>query len=33
MVERDQFENGIGLAVYGAITKFQALASAGNASA
>jgi CubicO group peptidase (beta-lactamase class C family) len=32
MVERDQFENGVGLGVYGAITKFQALASAGNAS-
>jgi hypothetical protein len=32
MIERDQFENGIGLGVYGAITKFQALASAGNAS-
>ena len=27
MVERDQFENGIGFGVYGAITQFQALAS------
>ncbi|MEP6619807.1 MAG: serine hydrolase domain-containing protein [bacterium] len=28
MVEREQFQNGIGFGVYGAITKFQALASA-----
>jgi len=28
IVERDQFDNGIGFAVYGAITQFHALASA-----
>jgi CubicO group peptidase (beta-lactamase class C family) len=29
MVEREQYEKGIGFGVYGAITRFQALASAG----
>jgi hypothetical protein len=28
IVERDQFERGIGFGVYSAITRFQALASA-----
>ena len=31
MVERHQFEHGIGFGVYGAITQFQALASASQA--
>ena len=31
MVERDQFAQGIGFGVYGAITQFQALASASQA--
>ena len=30
MVERDQFNQGIGFGVYSAITRFQALASADN---
>src|SRR5258705_8391621 len=30
MVELDQFNQGIGFGVYGAITQFQALASANN---
>ena len=32
MVEREQYENGIGFGVYGAITRFHALASAGTAN-
>ncbi|MEP7002458.1 MAG: serine hydrolase domain-containing protein [bacterium] len=32
MVEREQFENGVGFGVYRAITQFHKLASAGNAN-
>jgi hypothetical protein len=33
MVERDQFEQGVGFGVYGAISRFQALASVSGAPA